>query len=62
MNYKRIKYDIYTLAKSQGFYGRLYDAICEVEEQGGEAFERLKGELEAQNFKDVVDMVLYFEC
>lgn len=62
MNYKRIKYEIYTLAKSQGFYGRLYDAICEVEEQGGEAFEELKEKLEAQNFKDVVDMVLYFEC
>ena len=62
MKYERIKYEIYTLAKSQGFYGRLYDAIREVEEQGGEAFEELKEKLEAQNFKDVVDMVLYFEC
>ena len=45
------------LAKSQGFYGRLLNAI-ETSEEG----ENLLAELESENFKDPVDLVMFFEC
>lgn len=50
------------LSYSQGFYGRLYRDLKAIYENDVERFEAIKEELEAQNFKDVVDMVLYFEC
>ena len=46
------------LANSQGFYGRLYRSIMELSE---DKYEELKEVLEAQNFGDAVDMVLFFE-
>lgn len=42
------------LAQSQGFYGRILGVL----ESNTEALEYL----EQLNFKDSVDMVLYFEC
>ena len=45
------------LAKSQGFYGRLLNAIETSEER-----EDILAELESENFKDPVDMVMFFEC
>lgn len=50
------------LSCSQGFYGRLLARILEVKEYDPDAYENLMEELEAQNFSDPVDMVLYFEC
>lgn len=47
------------LAQSQGFYSRLYRDLNELPE---EEFNNVMTELEAQNFTDVVDMVLFFEC
>jgi hypothetical protein len=44
---------IRTLAMSQGFYGRLLEAIEENEE--------ILDDLVAQNFGDVVDLVMYIE-
>ena len=45
---------IESLSYSQGFYGRVLNCIEENPE--------ILNELENQNFKDVVDMVLYLEC
>lgn len=42
------------LAKSQGYYGRLLEAIEEEDET-------ILDDLEAQNFNDVVDRVLFLE-
>lgn len=53
---------IKTLAGSQGFYGRLYHQIMDYKSSNPLVYEKLKNELEAQNFKDTLDMVLYFEC
>jgi hypothetical protein len=46
------------LAQGQGFYGRLLNSLEEANEESRESF--LK-ELEGQNFKDPVDLVLYIE-
>ena len=45
------------LAKTQGFYGRLLNDIETSEER-----ENILAELESQNFKDPVDLVMFFEC
>ena len=45
------------LAKSQGFYGRLLNAIETSEER-----EDILAELESKNFKDPVDLVMFLEC
>lgn len=50
------------LAHSQGFYGRLLNSIMNMKENFPIDYEMLTEELEAQNFKDAVDMALYFEC
>lgn len=56
MNKEQIWSTICSLAHSQGFYGRLAEAI----EENGRKDEILQ-ELENQHFSDAVDMVLYFE-
>lgn len=53
---------IRTLAHSQGFYGRLYRSIMEAQENSPDTYGEIVAKLEAQNFGDAVDMVLYFEC
>ena len=45
------------LSKSQGFYGRL---LAQIEEEPIAGKKFLK-ELEEQNFKDEVDLILYLE-
>lgn len=58
MNREQIIETIIMLANSQGFYSRLYKALCEAKEEYRECFlERLV----EQNFKDAVDLVSYFE-
>lgn len=54
MSKEEILNAIKTLAKSQGFYGRLYERI----KDDALALDYL----EKQNFKDVVDIVMFFEC
>ena len=49
------------LSHSQGFYSRMYERILELHRNDQECFENFKREVEAQNFKDPVDVVLYFE-
>lgn len=45
---------IKSLARSQGFYGKVLEVI--------DNDKSILDELEKQNFKDSVDMVLFFEC
>ena len=59
MNREQIMQTIRMLARSQGFYGRLYRNLQELEP---EDFSAAMEELEAQNFNDTLDLVLYFEC
>ena len=47
-----------SLSQSQGFYGRLLDDLYSVSEDVKEAF---LSHLEAQNFKDPLDLILYIE-
>ncbi len=55
MNKEQILNTIKKLGRSQGFYSRLYNALI-----NGEGDDFLN-ELEKQNFKDSVDLVLYLE-
>lgn len=61
MKFDEIIQIIKDLAKSQGFYGRLLYEIEDAKENDREKYERIKVTLEEQNFKDAVDMVLFFE-
>lgn len=47
------------LAQSQGFYGRL---LRDIDEMPEEDREKVWSDLESQNFKDAVDLILYIEC
>ena len=59
MNRQQIESTLRKLARSQGFYGRLLARIYELpENQQAE----LWSELEAKNFKDPFDLIMYFEC
>ncbi len=53
---------IVDLSFSQGFYGRLYRSIMELKSNSPSDYDLLVEELEGQNFKDALDVVLYFEC
>ena len=53
---------IRTLARSQGLYGRILEAIEDLRDYGDpDKYDELVSALEAQNFKDPLDVVLYFE-
>ena len=47
-----------SLAKSQGFYGRICNYIDSLDEKSRDDF---LGKLEKKNFKDSVDLVLFIE-
>ena len=49
------------LAKSQGFYSRLWQSIQENILTDEEEYENFQQFCEQQNFKDAVDLVLFFE-
>lgn len=49
------------LADSKGFYGHLLDEILYIEENEPEKYEVIKQIIEAQEFEDPVDVVLFFE-
>lgn len=49
------------LSNSQGYYGRLLERILYLKEYEPEAFEEFKEVVEDQQFKDPVDVVLFFE-
>ena len=49
------------LAQSQGFYSRYCQWLRQIREDFPERWEDLVKELESQNFKDAVDLVIYLE-
>lgn len=61
MDIEQIMVAIRSLAESQGFYGRLYNELWEMQTNDPDQWEEVKNTLEAQNFKDSLDMVMYFE-
>ena len=50
------------LAPHQGFYSRLYARIMNCMEHDPELFNDFKEVIEAQKFKDSVDVCLFFEA
>lgn len=58
MNKKQILKTIKNLAKSQGFYDRLYSKLTD----GSEESETYLEELVEQKFKNVVDLITFIEC
>lgn len=61
MSIEEIMSAIRSLAGSQGFYGRLYNELLEMQTNDPDRWEEVKNTLEAQNFNDTLDMVMYFE-
>ena len=61
MDIEQIMAAIRSLAESQGYYGRLYNDLCEMQTNDPEKWEEVKNTLEGQHFKDSLDMVLFFE-
>lgn len=61
MDRNQILNAIESLSHSQGFYGRILRNLNELKEESEEKYEQAMSELEAQNFKDELEMVLYFE-
>lgn len=57
MKRQEILETIKMFAKSQGFYGRLYEQIVTAENK-----EEILEELENKNFKDALDLIYFFEC
>lgn len=53
---------IQSLARSQGFYGRLYRNLIAYKDNDPERYEAITEMLENQHFTSPVDMVLFFEC
>jgi hypothetical protein len=58
MNRNQIENLMQSLAMSQGFYGRLLDQIYSAPEDEQEMFWE---NMEAQNFGDAVDVVMFLE-
>ena len=52
---------IYTLAESQGYYGRLFEKIVYLYQNEPDSFEEFARIVEEQKFTDPVDVVLFFE-
>ena len=52
---------IIELSYSQGFYGRLLRDIRELEEGDPDRYEEFMEVLEAKNFSEPLDVVLFFE-
>ena len=61
MDIEQIMAAISSLAESQGYYGRLYNYLREMQTNDPEKWEEVKNTLEGQHFKDSLDMVLFFE-
>lgn len=57
MNRQEILNAVKSLAMSQGFYGRLYNALTNETDEA----EAVLQEMVDQNFKDSVDMVMWIE-
>ena len=62
MNCQQIMDYIEKLGHAQGFYIRLHANLKTMERDDPDTFNRTMKELEARNFHDPVDLVMYLEC
>ena len=58
-NHKLFAATVTELMSSQGFYGRLYRAVNDMDDN---SYAALYDELEQQQFHDTLDVVLWLEC
>ena len=58
MKREEIMETIKTLASSQGLYSRLYRDLMALDE---DEYNEVMTELESQNFKDAVDLIMFIE-
>lgn len=56
-----IREAIKQLAKGQGSYGHLDARLDELQAEDPDKYDEVMQELDAQNFKDIVDLVMYLE-
>lgn len=61
MDIEQILAAIRSLAESQGYYSRIYDTLQSVQANDPDKWAEVKETLEAQNFKDTLDMIMFFE-
>jgi hypothetical protein len=61
MERNEILVTIRNLANTQGFYVKLYRAFANLKKTNPRNFDLIMSKLEAQNFNDATDLVLYFE-
>lgn len=61
LNIEEVVEVVEMLSYSQGFYGRLLEEILYIEENEPDKYEVFKDIIEKQEFKDPVDVVLFFE-
>ena len=61
MDIEQIMAAIRSLAESQGFYGRLYSNMQAMQANNPDQWAEIVETLEAQNFKDTLDMIMFFE-
>lgn len=62
MTRKEIMKTFAMLARSQGSYTRLYNSLRELEADQPDDYDTLMIQLEEENFKDAVDLIMYVEC
>ncbi|MDD3225869.1 MAG: hypothetical protein PHX70_14415 [Clostridium sp.] len=62
MKREQILEGIKTLATSQGSYGRMLKILQQLEKEDNDKYEEIMETLEKQNFKDIVEFILYIEC
>lgn len=58
-NHRLFAATIVDLMNSQGFYGRLYRAVNEMDDDD---YDVLFNQLKNQHFNDTLDVVLWLEC
>lgn len=61
MKIEQIMQTILEVSYSQGFYGRLYEELSTFKEECTPAWNVVVETLEAQNFKEPLDLILYLE-
>ena len=58
-NHRIFAATVVDLMQSQGFYGRLYHSVNEMDEQN---YSQLYDLIGRQNFKDPLDVMFWLEC
>jgi hypothetical protein len=61
MNRYQILETIHDMAHHQGHYNRLHNYLTDLEDNNEAKYNEIMKELERQNFKDVLDLIMYIE-